>query len=192
LLALTFAAAVGAAIFTCFLWLATSDLVKGADKAAERQLRAYVFLELDGRPYPPPPETPNRFAISLTITNGGKTWARNLTLRSDKISRNDVRGGDPWTMAKWETDGPMVLGPGETFRLQFDEVPFADLKAIENKMKWFYYVVWVNYEDVISEPSVPRQTQLAQRLNADTEPPHGHISLGYLPTHNCADDDCPR
>jgi hypothetical protein len=193
-LILTFVAAAGAATATGLLWQSTKDLVTGADAAAERQLRAYVYLAIDARAYPPPPDTPNRYAVSLSVTNGGKTWARNLAIRNAVVSRQLGVQRDPWNTVKWNemASQPLVLGPSQTLHLQYDEIKFPDLSAIEKGNKRFDYVVWVQYEDVISSPSVPRQTQLYQRLHADTEGPIGHISFAYLPTHNCADGDCPK
>ncbi len=177
------------AIGTFLVAKATWDLVGGADAAAERQLRAYVYLEINASPYPPRPDPPNRFAVSLSITNGGQTWARGVTIRRAIVPRQ--QGIDAWTHAEWAETTPIILGPRQTINLQFHEIPFSDLLALEKGEKGFNYFVWVQYDDVISRPSIRRQTQLSQRLNADTEGP-GHISFSYLPTHNCADDDCPK
>lgn len=86
---------------------------------------------------------------------------------------------------------PIVLGPGQNLILQFGEVPFTDLLDVSVGRKVFDYVAWVRYEDVFNSPPVRWQTQLSQRLNADTEG-KGHISFSYRTTHNCADQDCPE
>ncbi len=150
-----------------------------------RELRAYVSASLTPIKYPP--DAPNRFAISLDITNGGKTWARKLILRTAIVKKNV-----DWQSANWHTSGPMVFGPSQTLHLQFAEVPFDDLKTIEKNDAGPNYFISVQYGDVVSDKPVSWYTQLAAHLRADTEPPGpGHVSLAYFPTHNCADTDCP-
>jgi hypothetical protein len=150
-----------------------------------RELRAYVFASLTPIKYPS--DAPTRFAISLDITNAGKTWARKLILKTAIVKKNTE-----WQSANWHNSGPMVLGPTQTFRLQFDEIQFADLAKIEKTDAGPNYFISVQYGDVISNPPALWQTQLALHLRADTEPPGpGHVSFGYFTMHNCADTDCP-
>jgi len=42
---------------------------------------------------------------------------------------------------------------------------------------------------MLSEPPVTRQTQLFRQFNADAE---GGVSFAWMPTHNCADEDCDK
>jgi hypothetical protein len=47
-------------ISTVALWWSTRDLVQGANKTAERELRAYVYLDVTIKRYPLPPAVANR------------------------------------------------------------------------------------------------------------------------------------
>jgi hypothetical protein len=174
---------------TGFLYRATTNLVTGTEQASARELRAYVFLQISARLYPP--LNPNRWAVSLTVTNSGKTWARNMTIKTERLRRQpgDVR--DPFNIAEWDKmiDVPTILGPGEVINLQFGDIPLADLPSLAKREAIVSYVVWVQYQDTVSTPPAMQQTQRSWLLNADTE---GGISFSANPTHNCADDDCPK
>jgi hypothetical protein len=176
----------GLFIATCVLARANWLLVKGAEDTARRQLRAYVYMQISPKKYPP--KKPNRYANSLIVTNGGKTWARNLTIQKEVIRQELGDNRDPFDLMKQATQSPMVLGPGQTFELQFGEVKFSDVPEIAKRNFLISYVALARYEDTVSPSVVIRQTHLSNRLNGDTE---GAISFGFLPTHNCADEDCP-
>jgi len=65
------------ALSTIFLWLATRDLVRGAEKTAKQQLRAYVFVEkasvlLDGM----------TLKAAVDVRNSGLTPAYDVNIRS--------------------------------------------------------------------------------------------------------------
>lgn len=170
---------------TFMLWKATERLVKGAEDTARRQLRAYVSLSISAKPYPP--SDPNRYAISLIVTNGGKTWARNLRIQMEVIAQEPGDGRDPFDLMNQDVRPPMVLGPGQTLDLQLPDVLRSDVPEIANGNVRHSYIAVARYEDTVSPTVVIRQTQLSMRLNGDTE---GGISFGYLSTHNCADEDC--
>lgn len=168
---------------------ATNKAVALSAKIAERQLRAYVYLEVSGRPYPPPPKEPNRWAVSLNIKNGGSTWARNVRIKHAMVA--DPKTADPFDGVDWNKikPNPLVLGPNQETAMQFGDLNGPELLDIIKNSRKIYYVAWITYEDVLSEPPITRQTQLSRRLNADTE---GGVSFSWLETHNCADDDCPK
>jgi hypothetical protein len=177
------------AFATFALFWATRNLVDDAADSSARQLRAYVYLELEAKKYPT--GNPDRMGVSIVATNGGKTWARNLTFRGARIPREPNVAYDPWDRVKWDelATQPMVLGPGQIFRLQLGDIPFSDLPAIVKGEMGFDYAVWARYEDAVSTSSATHQTQLSQRFGADKD---GGTSFAFLPTHNCADDDCPK
>jgi hypothetical protein len=177
------------AVSTAFLWWATKKLVSDAEEATQRQLRAYVYLDITGRKYPPPPHTPTRYAILFGIKNSGTTWARNVRIKSGVVI--DPPTADPFDAVKWkEIDAPpTIVGPGQRFDLQLPDLQFSEQREVADGKKAIYYVVWITYEDVFAHhPPVSRTTQLSSRLIADIE---GGISFSWMPTHNCADDDCP-
>ncbi|MGP0089478.1 MAG: hypothetical protein ACLPKB_05900 [Xanthobacteraceae bacterium] len=180
---LTAAGTIGAAYYARNQWLTADDTEK-------RENRAYVYLEIQVISYPPG-DAPNRYAISLKVTNSGKTWARKLFIDKQVVSPSTAEPFDALTKVRHPVSEPMVLGPGQNITLQFGEVPFTDLLDISLGRKTFDYVALVTYEDVINSPPIKWQTQLSQRLNADIEG-KGHISFAYRTTHNCADYDCPE
>lgn len=171
---------------TVILACATFRLVRDAKDTAERQLRAYVSLHISSRNYPS--IHPNRHAVSLFVTNGGKTWARKLRIKMGIISQEDCAGRDPFDLLPQDEKSPLVLGPGQVLELQFGDIQRTEVPNIVNGTIGRYFVALATYEDTMSQSKVIRQTHLSCRLNGDQE---GGISFGYLPTHNCADDDCP-
>jgi hypothetical protein len=168
---------------------ATTQSVKLAREVSARELRAYVWMDISARSYPPPPQQPNRYAVSLSVINSGKSWARNVRIRRMLVTDPTSDPFDPAVLDKQQTS-PMVLGPGQRLDLQFGDIPLSDLPRIASGAPHLFYVAWLTYEDVLSDPPVTRQTQLSRSVNADTEGP-GHVSFSWMPTHNCADEGCP-
>jgi hypothetical protein len=170
---------------TVFLWRATRDLVIGAENTTERQLRAYLYLDITFTPYPPPPQRPNRLSVSLEMKNSGTSWARNVRSRHGRAINPTTT--DPFDSAQWDDiqASPIVIGPGQTFRMQFPDITQIHLTEIISGEMQAYYVAWVTYEDIFGRF---RQTQTSRKFEADAE---GGAALHYMPTHNCADDDCP-
>lgn len=160
-----------------------------ADDSEKRDLRAYVFMEMQTVKWPPG-DVPNRYAVSLKVTNSGKTWARKLIIDKQVVTPAMPEPFDALTKIRHPVSEPMVLGPGQSITLQFGEVLFSDLPTITSGQKTFDYVALVKYEDVLNDPPIEWRTHLSQRLNADIEG-KGHISFGYRTTHNCTDKDCP-
>lgn len=154
----------------------------------QRDLRAYVYAAVHANPYRPSSDKPpDRYAISLTIVNSGKTWARKLQIRKRTVTAEPFNAEE---LNKLATN-PMVLGPGQRHEFQLDNIPLSDLPRLVSDNQTNFYVVWITYEDALSDPPVPRQTQLSVHTNYDLEGA-GHVSIGYMPTHNCSDDDCPK
>jgi hypothetical protein len=83
----------------------------------------------------------------------------------------------------------MVLGPSQKITLQFGDIDFDEFRLIQEGKNQVYFVALIKYEDTVSSPSRIHQTQLSRQFFADSE---GGFSFGNLPTHNCADDDCPK
>ena len=170
------------------LWQVTNKTLRHAERTTQRQLRAYVWIELTMVRYPP--HRPDRIGVGFKVTNSGQTWARNLVIRKAVISRDFKAKYDPWDRAKWEGDNsPMVLGPNQSMNLQLTDIWLTDIPGVLLGDKGFDFAIWATYNDTLTDPPVMRQTQLSQRFAADQ---HGGTSVAYLPTHNCADDDCPK
>jgi len=157
------------------------------ENSATRELRAYISLEITARPYPP--SDPNRYAISLVVTNRGKTWARNLTLRKAIIKQDLSDKRDPFDVMEKPAIASLPLGPGQFLDVQFGDIAYSDVPEIAKRKIRRSYVAVARYEDTVSPTAIIHQTQLSQSLNGDNE---GGISFSYLSTHNCADEDCPQ
>jgi hypothetical protein len=183
------------AFATLFLFFATRNLVSDARDTAQRQLRAYVYAEVVPSKYKAKPDEPWIWAISIFLKNTGQTWARNVVVFKSVVPREfGKRDYDPWDRAKWNDDDadPTTLGPGQTRTLQFHTIDPADIPSYvegAEKRVGIDFVVHVEYEDTVSDPSVIHQTQVAQRFRADGQ---GAVSLDFLPKHNCVDNDCPE
>lgn len=172
--------------YTARLWGATNAMVEDAKQNAIRQLRAYVYLEVGARPYPP--ESPNRYSTFLRITNTGSTWARNVVILQKRV-HTPTPPSDPFDELTGEEfkGGKQLFGPGQTIELQFGDIRFIDVPQLLSGQLNLDYVAWVIYEDSLSNPPIRRQTQISMHLNGDAE---GGISFSFRPTHNCADEDC--
>jgi hypothetical protein len=171
------------------LWRVTNATLQHSERTAERQLRAYVYLEVTGRAYPPAPKTPDRYSVLLMIRNSGATWARNVRVRH--VMGVDPEQDDPFAAVKWDEikPHPILIGPGQETSMQFGDLSGADLRdIIENKRRVFF-MAWITYEDILASPPIVRQTQLFRRFNADEE---GGVSFAWMPIHNCADEDCEK
>lgn len=165
----------------------TDCAIRKAEASSERQLRAYVYLDLGARPYPS--AHPNRYSITLKMTNSGATWARKVRMRR-KIIRNHPGDSDPFdelSVDQTEGDGAFLLGPRQSIEFQFGDIPYGGLHDIALGNETIHYIVWITYEDSLSDPPIMRHTQMYARLNADIE---GGVSFTYRPSHNCADEDC--
>jgi hypothetical protein len=176
-------------LLTVLLWCNSNKQLAAGQDTEERDLRPYVYLETKVGPWPE--DRPDRYAISLVITNSGKTWARNL-----RIQKRDVPDAksDPFDVLKWgDSSESFVLGPNQTSTVQFGEVLFDQIPAITEGKKTKDFVVWIKYEDTVSRTPTTWQTQMSLHVNGDAvAPAPGHISFYYRPTHNCVDDDCDK
>jgi hypothetical protein len=82
----------------------------------------------------------------------------------------------------------MIVGPGQSLSLQFPDIQGEEHQEVIDGNLRLYFVAWITYEDVLSDPPVIRQTQLSRKYEADAE---GGAAFHWMPTHNCADGDCP-
>jgi len=173
---------------------AAQNAVELADKTAARQLRAYVWVKMNSVKYPPKPKKADRIGIGFKMTNSGQTWAQNHIIQTAIIPRNFDVKYDPWDRAQWNISSPMVFGPHQSESFQLDNIWLRDIQNfLPEKQgadkRGVDYAIWITYEDTLAQPPIIRQTQLCQRFAADKD---GGRSFSYLPTHNCADDDCPK
>jgi hypothetical protein len=131
------------------LWLATRSLVKGADKNAEMQLRAYVFiskthLEHDGAGW----------KLSFKIKNFGQTPAHNVkvTSKSEAVSWNN---GKPVLSAPDETDNVGSMPGGDVFQIESQVQRLTTVAELEekdkSKTKAIYLVGTITYSTVFAK-----------------------------------------
>jgi hypothetical protein len=185
-------ATVALAAFTYFLYRATDhlyeatrDLVNGADQASAKQLRAYVYFEA-------PICEIDKCLVHLKLINGGKTWARKVTVWEKVIpSTSDGQPSAskdlfPEPRSEPHSWGPGLLGPGQVIDLRFGVVEF---KTFVNGKAGGDFFALVQYEDTVGIPPAPRQTQLSLRLTGDEK---NGVNFTYNSNHNCADDDCQK
>ena len=96
---------------TMGLWLATRKLVTGAEKTAERQLRAYLYIEKTGFSNRP---LIGKWTITYVIRNFGSTHAHKVEV--DAIaSAVDWNSGKPAVPPPIDTFGLGSIGPGGDF-----------------------------------------------------------------------------
>ena len=147
----------------------------------QRDSRAYVYLDLSSFEFL---KDPPRYGVALSIINGGKTWARNVVVRSKPISITQPE--DKWSSVDWSklASDPIVLGPGQSLKLQLPPILFSEREAIARREAGYEYLAWITYDDAFD---APRRTQMAQIVNSG----EGVISFSFIGTHNCADNDCP-
>jgi hypothetical protein len=100
------------ALATIFLWSATRNLVRGAEKTAERQLRAYVALE-GGSIAHATVENGAGFHVTVRLKNFGLTPAYSFTtwIMPPEILAPDAL---PFTSSRpiSERTGTSIIGPG--------------------------------------------------------------------------------
>jgi hypothetical protein len=124
----------------------------------------------------------------LVIKNSGATWARNVKVRLARITDPN---GEPFAKVGWnEMDPkPILIGPGQETNMQFGDLSAAELRDILENKRQVFFMAWVTYEDILADPPVVRQTQLFRKFSVDGE---GGSSFAWMPTHNCADEDCEK
>jgi hypothetical protein len=106
---LMFAATVLLCVATIGLWWATSTLVKGAEKTAEQQLRAYVMLDRASLKS----GEDHRYYIDLAFKNWGNTPARNGVIRFEMAVNETIEAHQVLPLTeKAETSRNFVFAPG--------------------------------------------------------------------------------
>jgi hypothetical protein len=142
---LTFAATVLLFVATLGLWLATVRLVRGSEKTAERQLRAYVGIT---------EATVSDFAVgqilrvSMTIKNSGQTPAYKVT-QHYSIMGGEYPRKDPLPQVI-VPGGSSTLGPGEVHLLEIPlhgPLPSSAYSQITSGGAAIYIWGRVMYED---------------------------------------------
>ena len=138
------------AIATAALVWATWRLVKGADRNAERQLRAYVYVRS--------PTITNLTTgsgdvdIIIPIKNAGQTPAYDLTIRAEIEVRDYPSSVSAITLPETGIDN-LTLGPASEYSYEFSMDPLTHEQiAALNKAKAVYVRGEIKYRDAFGAP----------------------------------------
>lgn len=140
------------ALATLGLWYATWRLVKGADKTAERQLRAYVHIRsstvsnlLTGN---------GAVTFTIVLENSGKTPAYRVSFFAANELAKSVPGGPPLQPATVASAVENItLGPGAGYTASISRAAFsqAEIAAMMSTDSLLLHGK-INYEDVFKKP----------------------------------------
>jgi hypothetical protein len=139
------------AIATAILAWTTWKLVKGADRNAAQQLRAYVFVRS--------PSITNLTTgnvdvdITIPIKNSGQTPAYDLSIRAEIETKDFPSPVSAFTLPTEGIDN-LTLGPGSKYFYEFsiDALTPAELAALQNKTKAVFIRGEIKYRDAFGEP----------------------------------------
>lgn len=187
---------------TLGLWFATWQLVRGADQAAKRQLRAYVSVEkfianpirrtdtdrIDG------------WELSIFWKNSGTTPTRdllthvNVRFERDEIPDN-FRFPDVWIIGRKPVYPPHFLPPNGGMQDGVVNFSVAQLNEVKAGKMTLYLYGWADYNDIFF-PRTPRhRTEFCARVTlpgAPELPGMGQIAFDLHLEHNGADEECMR
>jgi hypothetical protein len=147
----TFVAAFTALLFfaTLALWLSTRNLVRGADKTAERQLRAYLVPgggEIE--------QIPGGFRMTIALRNTGQTPAFKVRAMSESFGGSYPLEGEH-AHAPPRDDYSSIIGSGGEFhclRRIFSDSPGEILSNVQAGEMGLWIQGWVTYEDCFGKP----------------------------------------
>ena len=134
---------------TVALWWSTRSLVMGADKTAERQLRAYIYIEKTNLTC-----KGDNWELSYRIKNFGQTPAHNVIVRTG-TAVVDWNGGQPSIPAPSKTDRLGSMGPqGDVFEIvsEIGETVSATRQGLEAKTKAILIAGTIEYATVFGRP----------------------------------------
>lgn len=168
------------AVFTAFLFVATvllyaatKALVRGADKTAERQLRAYVNVsevyvdQLTRAQHTVTPETFQNidtknpravynamfygFIVRCTIKNSGQTPAKAMCSSFNcSIMSMPSQGACDFEDTE-PPEGPIDLGPGVTYELKSRPIPVDTIQTLVGGAAKIYAWGWIEYDDIFAD-----------------------------------------
>jgi hypothetical protein len=134
---------------TAALYLATRDLVKGAEATAKRQLRAYLGVRAG---HVGSKDGDSTFIVMIEITNAGQTPAQEIT---HGISAElQIRNGPPLTFSPPERSGgkwPMVPGASHTLLRDIAIGGPSGTGSIDNGDRTIFAWGWVEYVDAFND-----------------------------------------
>jgi hypothetical protein len=172
---------------------ATEDAVELSRQTAERQLRAYIFLDridLPGRNIPGTRDTQRK--IKIAWKNSGGTRTRKFVA---KVSHNVL----DLTQQSLETfdfhDEPDaqtfrgLIGPNQS--VNPPQIPVCDIHLVGDTDTALFIWGWAEYQDVFNDTI--HRTEFAFRVWIDGDMSTNGV-MWFEPTekHNAADEDCMK
>lgn len=176
-------------VATLYLYLATRDLVKGADKTAQQQLRAYVFVKAIHSNIVANSDIGlvDNWRITVELGNGGNTPTKNLLLNTNWDSFSEQMAGDfDFPDRPYGDAAPGLIGPGGSSHAPHVDIPTALIDQVALKFKHVYIWGWADYDDVVGGPR--HRTEFCFEILKDgglmSFRPHGRF--------NSSDEECYR
>jgi hypothetical protein len=166
--ALTFILASG----TLFLWLATKRMVKGGERTAERELRAYVFIK-DGAVR----TDQSQFFITVVLKNFGQTPATDFSTWSDCGVYPFANIPFPKTpKASDKRTGTSIVGPTAEVTITMGFCPLGPIDAIRKNESAIFAWGGVDYLDAFGKR---RYFIFRMRMSGNEGPGPGGGSLPW-------------
>jgi hypothetical protein len=158
------------AVFTWLLWRSTGRLARDAkssadatlnhlEATAERQLRAYVFMErMEIHPpasYATLPDLPQMPVYRTTYKNSGQTPAYDVQIEAAIfLERPEVCTTENWSLPASTDEGMSVgtIAPGAVAFQLYDEKLKADqLQLLRDGTRGLFFAGHISYRDVFSK-----------------------------------------
>ena len=183
------------AFFTYWLWRSTGDLVRGAEKTAKTQLRAYVFLKNVQllKIFDKYGASIVAYRVMVEWQNTGKTPTRKARTNINyEISEKDLP--KEFSFPDSDVIRYATFGPNQTVSSEGIEIHLVDVEHISTGARNLHIWGWVEYNDVFD--NTPRhRTEFSNRVLIRGEPRLNVPLLWEMqPTenHNGSDDECFR
>lgn len=184
------------AVATVSLWWATRCLVLGAEKTAERQLRAYVFME-PGRVSMDPLGPPWTVIFSFSLRNAGQTPAYDLQYNAVlMIAPHPLPANFPFPTMQATNGAKIVIHPGIRFDGHVLSQPLSqtDISRISgNKPERLYVFGLIEYKDTFGNAretrfcgSIADGGNLLALANGTPAAPTTMVSFEHAGQHNLA------
>lgn len=141
----------GLLVATYYLWSATRDLVRGADKTARHQLRAYVTVPHVTINNEHQPEGVVEILVLVAIRNFGQTPATNCSYWLDICSRERPLSAQLTRPETSKDSGIGVIAPGDTFTIKTEIPLLADGGEVHSGRHAMYAYGQFHYTDVFNE-----------------------------------------
>jgi hypothetical protein len=190
------------ALATFLLWLATRELVKGSDKTAERQLRAYVSIkdiEVEQRYFASGDSAneqierqPHSLRLNALLENTGQTPTRKTLIN---LNYGCFPTGMPadFEFPSGKRTESANIGSRGTYKSPYVLVPLAEITKVVGEGYRIYVWGWVEYNDVFDN-SPRHRTEFCFELEYIFDPQTDESVLHLMAQQKFSgsDADCMR